>query len=187
MLSRISSLSARRMKKAVLVGLLLAATSAAQKYTTDGELVLPPDYRQWVFLSSGIGMTYSNEPNDHPVFDNVFVNPATYQAFLKTGTWPDKTVLVIENRASGSNASNKEGKFQTKWTGFEAHIKDSSKGGWMFYYIPPSGKSGKAFPKTAVCYTCHEKNAATDTTFVQFYPTLIETATKKGTYREPAE
>ena len=35
---------------------------------------------------------------DHHMFDNVFVNPASYQAFLKTGTWPDKTELVLEVR-----------------------------------------------------------------------------------------
>jgi Cytochrome P460 len=184
---RVASLPAKRMKKAILMGLLLAASSAAQKYTVDGELLLPVDYRQWIFLSSGIGMTYSNEPNAHPMFDNSFVKPAAYKAFLNTGTWPDKTVLLLENRAAGSNASNKDGKFQTKLMGFEAHVKDSAKGGWMFYYIPPDSRSGKALPKTAVCYTCHEKNAATDTTFVQFYPTLIETAKKKGTYREPTE
>jgi len=175
------------MKRAVLVGLLLAAALPAQKYTAEGELVLPPDYRQWIFLTSGIGMTYSNDPNAHPVFDNVFVSPAAYRAFLKTGTWPDKTVLLTEDRSSGSNASNRDGKFQTKLVGFDAHVKDSAKGGWMFYIIRPDAKSGKALPRTAVCYTCHEKNAATDTTFVQFYPTLIETAKKKGTYREPAE
>lgn len=166
---------------------LLAAASAAQQYTPQAELVLPKDYRQWTFLSSGLGMTYSNDPNAHPQFDNVFANPAAYQSFLRTGAWPDKTVLLIENRASASNASNKDGKFQTALQGFEAHVKDSSRGGWMFYYIPPEAQSGKAFPKTASCYTCHEKNAAVDTTFVQFYPTLIDTAKKNGTFKEGRE
>jgi Cytochrome P460 len=176
-----------RIKKAVLAALILAATSTAQKYTAAGELILPADYRQWIFLSAGIGMTYSNDPNAHPAFDNVFVNPAAYREFLRTGTWPDKTVLLIEGRASDSKPSNKEGKFQTKLVGFDVHVKDAGKGGWMFYAIRPDAKSGKAMPRTAVCFTCHEKNASTDTTFVQFYPTLIETAKKKGTYREPAE
>lgn len=178
-------------RKVMLVGILLAATfamtGAAQKYTGDGELILPSDYRQWVYLSTGIGMIYSNEPNAHPVFDNVFVNPAAYQAFLKTGKWPDKTVLFKENRASDSNASNKEGRFQTHVVSFEAHVKDSGKGGWMFYSFKADGKTGKVFPKTAVCFTCHEKDGASDTTFVQFYPTLIEAAKKNGMYREPTE
>ena len=33
----------------------------------------------------------------------------------------------------------------------------------------------------ASCYTCHEQQAAVDTTFVQFYPTLLPIAKSKGT------
>ena len=39
----------------------------------------------------------------------------------------------------------------------------------------------KQIPARAECYSCHEKHAAVDTTFVQFYPTLLEIAKKKGT------
>ena len=35
---------------------------AQPRYTADGQLILPSDYREWVFLSSGLGMTY-NPPN----------------------------------------------------------------------------------------------------------------------------
>jgi len=33
------------------------------------------------------------------------------------------------------------------------------------------------------CRTCHAKDGAVDTTFVQFYPTLAEVARRKGTLR----
>ncbi|MDQ1388830.1 MAG: hypothetical protein QOF56_2284 [Acidobacteriaceae bacterium] len=36
-------------------------------------------------------------------------------------------------------------------------------------------------PTTAGCYTCHAEHAAVDTTFVQFYPTLLPIAKSKGT------
>jgi len=36
-------------------------------------------------------------------------------------------------------------------------------------------------PKDASCYSCHEQHAAVDTTFVQFYPTLLPIAKQKGT------
>jgi hypothetical protein len=39
----------------------------------------------------------------------------------------------------------------------------------------------------ASCYSCHEKNGAVDTTFVQYYPTLIEAANTKGTYKKTGE
>jgi hypothetical protein len=151
-------------------------------------LVLPKDYRQWVFLSSGLGMSYSNAPVSDPRFDNVFVSPTALKAFMKTGTWPDKTVLLLEIRTSGSHASNKDGRFQTDLVGFEAHVKDASKGGWQFYPIKKDAEvSGKPFPKTAACFACHEKNGAVDTTFVQFYPTLIDTAKKMGTYKDSGD
>ena len=36
-------------------------------------------------------------------------------------------------------------------------------------------------PTTASCYSCHSEHAAVDTTFVQFYPTLLPIAKAKGT------
>jgi hypothetical protein len=35
--------------------------------------------------------------------------------------------------------------------------------------------------RPASCYECHESHAAVDTTFVQFYPTLMALAKTKGT------
>jgi len=163
-------------------------TSSTQTptYTEDGRLLFPANYREWVYLTSGIDMSYS--PNamgmDHSMFDNVFVNPDAYKAFLQTGTWPDKTMLVLEVRVAGSNASiNKRGHYQTSDTmGREVHVKDESRfaGKWAFFGFETDSPS-KQVPKEASCYSCHEQHAAVDTTFVQFYPTLIELAKKKGT------
>jgi hypothetical protein len=36
-------------------------------------------------------------------------------------------------------------------------------------------------PTTADCYSCHAAHGAVDTTFVQFYPTLLPIAKSKGT------
>jgi hypothetical protein len=163
-------------------------TSSTQTptYTEDGRLLFPANYREWVYLTSGIDMSYS--PNamgmDHSMFDNVFVNPDAYKAFLQTGTWPDKTMLVLEVRVAGSKASiNKSGHYQTSDTmGREVHVKDASRFSdkWAFFGFETDSPS-KQVPKEAACYSCHEQHAAVDTTFVQFYPTLIELAKKKGT------
>jgi hypothetical protein len=40
---------------------------------------------------------------------------------------------------------------------------------------------GKLLPKEMDCYSCHEQHAAVDTTFVQFYPTLLPIAKAKKT------
>lgn len=169
---------------------LVARTGGAIQYTKDGSMILPRDYREWVFLSSGINMTYGPAAgtNASPRFENVFVNPSAYAAFLKTGTWPDKTTMILEIRNSDSKVSiNKDGRVQTGVAAIEAHIKDSSRGGWAFYAFPGGAQEGTPFPKTANCFSCHEQNGAVDTTFVQFYPTLIEVARAHGTFKATAE
>jgi hypothetical protein len=68
--------------------------------------------------------------------------------------------------------------------GSEVEIKDSAKGGWVFYDIATGTNTAKPLPKNMACYSCHAELAAVDNTFVQFYPTLIETAKRKSTYRD---
>ena len=118
------------------------------------------------------------------MFDNVFVNPAAYRAFVQTGTWPDKTLMVLENRGAKSRASiNQRGNFQdTEIMGFEVHVRDEARtpGGWAFYEFD-SEKPAEQIPVAAACYSCHQQHAAVATTFVQFYPTLLPIAKEKKT------
>jgi Cytochrome P460 len=158
----------------------------APVYTEDGRLTLPEDYREWVYLSTGFDMSYSAMPQmGHHMFDNVFVEPSAYKAFLATGTWPDKTMLVLEVRGAKDKGSiNKNGNYQDgDVMGREIHLKDSARfpeGGWAFFGFD-SGKTAAMTPRTAACYSCHAEHAAVDNTFVQFYPTLLPIATAKGT------
>jgi hypothetical protein len=154
------------------------------EYTAKGELKLPEQYRQWVYLSTGLDMSYSAGGNpDHHMFDNVFVNPSAYKKFQETGTWPDKTMLVLEVRGAERTSINQRGNSQSaEVMGVEVHIKDESKfpGKWAFFSFD-NGRVGSLFPTGAACYTCHQAHAAVDTTFVQFYPTLLPVAKAKGT------
>lgn len=163
--------------------------SQAVQYTKDGKLVRPKDYREWIFLSSGIGMTYGSGNTSEPTFDNVFVNPAAYRSFVQTGLWPEKTVLVVEGRKSAAKGSIVTGgRFQTDLEAIEVEVKDSSRPSkWTFYGFNGSTEVGTAFPTTANCYSCHRDNTAVDNTFVQFYPTLIPIAKAKGTFRNLSE
>jgi len=161
-----------------------AGSSNAPQYTADGKMLFPANYREWVFLSSGLGMNYGAGEPDLSRFDNVFVNPEAYREFLKTGTWPDKTMFVLELRAAGTNASiNKSGHFQTTSVGArEVHVKDEGRfpDKWAFFGFNDTNP-GDIFPREANCYSCHQDHAAVDTTFVQFYPTLIDIAKEKKT------
>jgi len=179
------------------VGLAAALLSTGQpapagpddgpRFTRDGKMLPPTDYREWVFLSSGLGMTYGPRasPTD-PRFDNVFVNRSAYHTFLKTGTWPDHAVLVLEVRASASKGSiNQGGHFQSGLVGIEAHVKEEKRFAdkWAFFGFDQGDAPAEAFPAGSRCQTCHAKDGAVDTTFVQFYPTLAEVARREGTMR----
>jgi hypothetical protein len=176
-----------------LVSIALSDTSGiaarAPAYTEDGRLMLPEDYREWVYLSTGFDMAYSPMAmSGHHMFDNVFVEPGAYKAFLATGTWPDKTMLVLEVRGAQDKGSiNKSGHYQsTDVMGREVHIKDTARfaEGWAFFGFD-GVKTAKMTPRTADCYSCHAEHAAVDNTFVQFYPTLLPIATAKGTLSAP--
>jgi hypothetical protein len=118
------------------------------------------------------------------MFDNVFVNPEAYRSFMETGAWPDKTVMILEGRAAQSKGSiNKSGHFQSGGVmGLEIHIKDETRfpGKWAFFDVESETKA-TLISQTAPCYSCHADHAAVDTTFVQFYPTLLPIAQKKNT------
>jgi hypothetical protein len=218
---------------ALLLGITLLFTVAFQQYgapmnsgaeyTGDAQLKFPENYRNWIYLTTGFDMSYTAAATpDHHMFDNVFVNPESYQAFLKTGAWPDKTMLVLEVRGAKSKGSiNQAGNFQdTEVMGLEVHVKDESRfhsqGNWAFFgfeaaTVPspaiagakpsastagaagaqPQTPTSKMTPTSTSCYSCHAQHAAVDTTFVQFYPTLLPIAQSHSTLspnytRDPA-
>jgi hypothetical protein len=171
------------MRSTVITMLLggIVAGLWAKEETVGKTMPLPENYREWVWLSSGLGMSYSaGAAAAAPSFDNVFASPDAYRVFKATGGWPDKTVLMLEFRNSASNSSiNQSGHFQTERTDVEAHVKDEH-GRWAFYSFGNGSQTGALIPKQANCYSCHEQHGAVDTTFVQFYPTLLEIAEAKG-------
>lgn len=154
-------------------------------------LLRPTDYREWVFLSSGLGMDYDPAPpgvERPPLFGNVYVNPTSYRAFMKTGSWPDRTIFVLEFRASKTEGSiNKVGRFQGELVALEAEVKDSRfPDGWAFFNFTRKGQIfdvAEPLPDSAGCMECHTKHTAVEKTFVQFYPTLMEVARKMGTVK----
>ena len=161
------------------------ASGNLPQYTSDGQLKFPANYREWVYLTSGIDMSYRADMQmGHSMFDNVFVNPEAYRYFVANGTWPDKTMLVLEVRkAETKSAINKAGHYQTtEVMGREVHVKDGSRfpDKWAFFGFDEK-ETAKMLPTEMDCYSCHAQHTAVDTTFVQFYPTLIEIAKNKGT------
>jgi len=171
----------------------LGAQSSDPRFTPDGQLIRPENYREWFYLSSGLGMTYNSgvlqglvSAASNERFDNVFVTPQAYKAFLDTGTWPDKTIFILEVRSSATRGSiNRGGHYQDAVVGMEAHVKDVGRfpKKWAFFDLGTSAATAKPLPANSACQTCHEKSGAVDETFVQFYPTLVPVAKAKHTYK----
>jgi hypothetical protein len=175
-----------------VVGLSAQPAGDGPQYVEGDNLVRPANYREWVFVGSGLGLNYDQGAASNTTFTNVFVNPAAYRGFMSTGRWPDKSVFVLEFRASGTEAPpNTTGRFQTRLVGLEAEVKDSRfPDGWAFYNFrlkadaPPADSVPPLAGKdVASCVECHTKSTAVERTFVQFYPTLLEVARAKGTVK----
>jgi hypothetical protein len=185
-----------------MTALAVSSRVGAQQFVADvpdlrggSMLTLPADFREWVFLSAGLGMTYGpNAPaaGQPQAFTNVYVNPTSYRAFMKSGVWPDRTMFVLEIRGSESEVSiNRFGRFQGGLRAVEVNLKDARlPGGWGFYDFGTQNGPVAPLPSSASCYACHRDNTAVEQTFVQFYPTLMDVARRHGTvkptYRDAA-
>ena len=170
-----------------------AGSEPVYHFNADNRLEFPADYRQWVFLSAGKGMTYgpAGNPNGPALFDNVFVNPAAYREFLKTAQWPDHSMFVLEIRTAATEGSiNHGGQFQKDLVAIEVEVKDKQRfaetNGWAFFGFGDGRQPAAQVPKTQDCYSCHSNNGAVEQTFVQFYPTLINVAKAHKTFRDDA-
>jgi Cytochrome P460 len=171
------------------------------RYTKDGELVRPDDYRTWVFVGAQLGIQYAPEagdardstPQKYPDgartvgdFHNVYINPEAYEHYVKAGEFPDKTVLVLDIYAAGQKEPRhivRAGHFEAEQLRVEVAVKDrghpgGSKTLWAYYSFPKANPQAGALASTAKphrdgeCYQCHLQHADVDNVWVQFYPTL---------------
>jgi hypothetical protein len=162
----------------------------APQYGTDGKLVRPMGYRKWAYLSSGYGMSYSDNPtpDGHLMFTNVFVTPSSYDYFVQNGTWPDKTLFVLEEYGSSSKGSiNKNGNFQNELMGLDVEVKDEKRfeNKWAYFAFDAAQPSSAAnTPSKNGCWNCHDQHAAVEHSFVQFYPELLKIAKEKRTIKQ---
>jgi hypothetical protein len=158
------------------------------KWTAAGELKLPKNFHTWVFLGSPLTPNaLNNGKAAFPEYHNVYVQPEAYQAYRKTGQFPDGTILLKELQLTiaGSNEdgsrveSSGRGYFPGNVNGIDISVKDSKRfkdtNGWGFFnfghHAPPYAKTAAAQPKDA-CAGCHIANA-TDMVFSKFYAPIL--------------
>lgn len=134
---------------AVLLGQPRHTLPAAQ-FEGNEVLLRPPSYRSWVLVGN-----------------SVYIDPAGYREYSRTGTFPEGTVFVRERAQSEFN--------KDPHGALVVSVKDSSRfeGGWGFFDF--SDKEGAVQPKAAAhetCVPCHAAHGQTDHVFTQLYPVL---------------
>lgn len=163
------------------------AQQAYFKMTPQGQLERPAGYREWIYVGAPV------TPNDmnggkaaFPEFHSVYIDPASWAHWKKTGQFRDGTILVKELLSVGSKkAASGNGYFMGELIGVEATIKSAKQfpkepGNWAYFsFTGEDGKTLKAAAPaqaTANCNSCHQSNAAKDWVFTQHYPVLRDAA-----------
>jgi Cytochrome P460 len=149
----------------------------------------PTGYRRWVFLGAPLTPDGINDGKaGFPEYHHVYVEAKNLDAYLKTGEFPEGTVIVKELtrvlNPTFSDGSRKEpsgrGYFNGAYNGMDVTVKDSKRfpeaNGWGFFNFGHHPKPYAAWAEPASpteCSGCHKTYAAnTDMTWVQFYPML---------------
>ena len=161
-----------------------AAKAVMPTYDAQGQLILPQDWRRWVFAGSSLGLSYAQggpATAGMEMFHETLMEPTAYQHFVNTGMFREGTMLVLALHGTGEGVlPARRGRFAAELHGVEMAVKDSTRRpeGWAYYNF--GGMSGirntaQAMPK-ASCYGCHIEHAKRDNVFLQFYPLLEDVA-----------
>ena len=158
-------------------------------FDSDGKLKLPVGYRRWVFIGAPLTPNgLNNGKASFPEFHHVYVEQKNLDVYLKTGAFPEGTVVVKEltrvlnpTFPDGSRSEpSGRGFFNGEFNGMDVTVKDSKRfsatNGWGFFNFGhhplPYAESAKE-ASAAECAGCHMSFVAkTDMTWVQFYPIL---------------
>ncbi|MGE4406232.1 cytochrome P460 family protein [Pseudomonas sp.] len=157
------------------------------EYTKSGELLLPKNFNEWIFVGSPLTPNGLNDGKaNFPEFHNVYIEPGSYEIYKRTGEFPEGTIffkelqLTIpgENPDGSRTEASGRGYFPGKLNGADVTVKDSKRyadtGGWGYFnfnHHEPKAATAKAKPKEE-CASCHMASAKKDDVWTQFYPLL---------------
>jgi len=167
-------------------------SSAPPQYDSEGNLLRPVGFETWVFVGSNRGLAYQGEGKPkNPEFHNVYISPQAYAEFVKTQTFPDLTVFVVDRLTSKDREAKgvvTAGSYNDERIGLLVSVKnlhrpDKRTKPWAYYLFstkpPDSAKAEldstdfeKESDKEKTCEGCHAVHASTDHVWVQFYPIL---------------
>ena len=157
------------------------------EFTSAGDLKLPKDFTSWIYVGSPLTPNaLNNGKAAFPEYHNVYIEPASYNIYRKTGVFPEGTIMFKElqltlpkQNADGSRTEpSGRGFFPGHLNGADVSVKDTKRfadsGGWGYFNFnhgEPKAATGKLKPK-ADCADCHTAGAKKDMVWTQFYPRL---------------
>jgi hypothetical protein len=156
----------------------IESAGAVPGFVEETVLRRPEGYRQWIYVGAAIGSVHAaqSEARVPSMIRSVYINPAGYQEYVKTGTFPEGTMMVAESAAMASkHEPGFEGWYEKEFVGLQVSVKDRRfEGGWGYYDFTagPGELVAAARPEGSACISCHRDRAATDHVFTQFYPVL---------------
>lgn len=162
---------------------------AASVFDAQGNMKLPKGFREWVFVGAPLTPNaLNNGKANFPEYHNVYIEKKNVDAYLKTGAFPEGTVIIKEltrvldpKFPDGSTTEpSGRGYFNGELNGIDASVKDSKRfaktNGWGFFtfghHPRPYAQTAEEAPATE-CASCHQTFVTkTDMTWIQFYPLL---------------
>jgi hypothetical protein len=158
-------------------------------FDSSGKMKLPTGYRKWIFVGAPLTpKALNNGKATFPEYHHVYIEQKNVDEYLKTGSFPEGTVIVKEltlvlnpTFPDGSRtAPSGRGYFNGELNGIDVAVKDSKRfsksNGWGYFtfgHHPLPYAQTAAESPVSECAGCHITNVAkTDMTYIQFYPLL---------------
>ena len=173
------------------------------QYTSSGDLKLPTNWRQWIFVGDPLTPNALNGGHaNFPEYHNVYIEPGSYAIYKKTGVFPDGTIFVKELQLTLKPEENPDGSrtepsgrgyFPGAFNGADVTVKDSKRyadtGGWAYFdfnHFEPKAATAAVQPKSN-CAFCHIAAAKRDEVWTQFYRILDEVPLPQGGVKPPGQ
>jgi hypothetical protein len=178
----------------IAVSLFMPSNSSAQtrtcyapEYTPSGDLLLPKNFQEWIYVGSPLTPNALNGGHaNFPEFHNVYMEPCSYAKYQETGAFPEGTIFFKELQLTlpGQNPDGSRvelsgrGYFPGPLNGADVTVKDSKRfaatNGWGYFnfnHHEPKAPTATVKAKEE-CAFCHIMSAKKDEVWTQFYPRL---------------
>ena len=116
------------------------------KYTASGELILPKNFHEWVYVGSPLTPNALNGGKaNFPEFHNVYIEPCSYAKYQKTNVFPEGTIffkelqltLPAQNPDGSRTEPSGRGYFSGAFNEADVTVKDSKRyaatGNWGYF------------------------------------------------------